>query len=173
MHGGAGWLERALGLGPIRAAERPGKPDTGCGEGFRWGPVRPCDPLYSCHNSGTFGAEPNGAPGRPAPPGNPRPPGPRPSRRGPQSVRRPPPPVGWFRQWSRFRGSVPGERAAPRGRLERLRGFEGAPRDAAPPSFRPPAPACSLSPRQLALLAAFPPAKPESLASPGALAPGV
>ncbi|KAJ8795402.1 hypothetical protein J1605_018417 [Eschrichtius robustus] len=89
------------------------------------------------------------------------------------SVRRPPPPVGWFRQWSRFRGSVPGERAAPRVRLERLRGFEGAPRDAAPPSFRPPAPACSLSPRQLALLAAFPPAKPESLASPGALAPGV
>lgn len=88
MRGGAGWP----GLGPIPASGRPGKPETWCREGFRWGPARPCDPLYSCHNSGTFGAAPNGAPGRPAPPGNPRPPGARPARLRPQSERPPPPP---------------------------------------------------------------------------------
>lgn len=97
VHGRAGGPERAQGLGPIPAAGLLGKQETRCGEVFCWGPARPCDPLYSCHNSGTFGAAPNGTPGRPAPPGNPRPPGARPAHRGPLSERRPPPPVGWFR----------------------------------------------------------------------------
>lgn len=69
--GGARWPERSLGLGPIAAVERPGPPATWCGERFRLGPARPCDPLYSCHNPGTFGAAPNGARGRPAPRGTP------------------------------------------------------------------------------------------------------
>lgn len=56
-------------------------------EGSRPGPARPCDPLYSCHHSGTFGAAPNGAMGRPAPPPSPRPRG---GRRAPRSALRGP-----------------------------------------------------------------------------------
>lgn len=69
VHSGAGSLVHAPRLGPVPAAEQPGKPETQCRKGCCLGPARPCDPLYSCHNLGTFGAAPNGAPGRPAPPG--------------------------------------------------------------------------------------------------------
>lgn len=65
-------------------------------EGSRPGPARPCDPLYSCHHSGTFGAAPNGAMGRPAPPPSPRPRG---GRRAPRSAFRAAAGAtrGWFR----------------------------------------------------------------------------
>lgn len=141
-----------------------GKAGDWCRKGCCWGPARPCDPLYSCHNLGTFGAAPNGAPGRPAPPGNSRPPSTRPARRSPRLERRP------GRPWSGSvsgRGSVawslvvPGERVAPCVRLERLRGFEGSPCGAGF-SFREPAPPLLTVTAAAAFPRSFLPAKPES-----------
>lgn len=89
------WPVRRAGLGPFPAAEPAGKPETPRRRGCCLGPARPCDPLYSCHNLGTFGAAPNGAPARPAPPeepppSRPHPEAPGPARRGPSGrCRRP------------------------------------------------------------------------------------
>lgn len=86
VRGRAGWLVRLAGRGPVPAAEQPGKPEPQCRRGCCAGPARPCDPLYSCHNLGTFGAAPNGAPGRPAPREEPPPPAPHPEAPDPRAA---------------------------------------------------------------------------------------
>lgn len=97
---GARWVPRP-GAAEAAARLRLGAVQRGAGrvgrrERSRPGPARPCDPLYSCHHSGTFGAAPNGALGRPAPPPSPRPRG---DRRAPRSTVRAAAAAaqGWFR----------------------------------------------------------------------------